>query len=47
MENAPVLVDLGGRVSIKADDSDPEGDNDPTPEEQNLQNVIAHFNGDD
>lgn len=43
-ENAPVLIDLNTRQSLFAGDSN-DDDPEPTPEEQNLENVVAHFAG--
>lgn len=45
MENAPVLIDLETRQSLFARTSD--DDTEPTAEEQNLNNILNHFNGDD
>lgn len=41
MENAPVLIDLNTKKSLFARDAD--DDEELTPEEENLQNVMAHF----
>ena len=46
MENAPVLIDLETRKSLFARTSD-DDDTEPTAEEQNLNNILNHFNGDD
>lgn len=42
MENAPVLIDLNTKKSLFARDAD-DDDEELTPEEENLQNVMAHF----
>lgn len=42
-ENAPVLIDLNTKQSLFAGDSN--DDPEPTPEEKNLENVVAHFAG--
>lgn len=47
MENAPVLIDLKTRKSLYARDGDDDDDDEPTPEEQNLNNIVAHFSGDE
>ena len=47
MKDAPVIIDLETRQSLLAGNSDDDDDTEPTPEEQNLQNVMAHFAGDD
>lgn len=46
-ENAPVLIDLNTKQSLFAGDSNDDDGTEPTPEEQNLQNVVAHFAGDE
>lgn len=44
-KDAPVLVDLNTRESLLAGDSDgDDGDGELSPEEENLQSVINHFN---
>jgi len=45
MEKAPVLIDLNTKKSLFARDAD--DDEELTPEEENLQNVMAHFSGDE
>ena len=46
MKDAPVIIDLETRQSLLAGDSG--NDDDPvTPEEENLNSVLAHFNGDE
>ena len=47
MANAPVLIDLDTKKSLYARDGDDDDDGEPTPEEQNLNNIVAHFSGDD
>ena len=47
MKDAPVIIDLETRQSLLAGNSDDDDDTEPTPEEQNLQNIMAHFAGDD
>lgn len=42
MENAPVLIDLNTKKSLFASGAD-DGDEELTPEEENLHNVMAHF----
>lgn len=46
MENAPVLIDLNTKKSLFARDAD-DDDEELTPEEENLQSVMAHFSGDE
>lgn len=47
-KDAPVLVDLNTRKSLLAGASDgDDDDDDPTPEAQNLNNVLSHFSGDE
>lgn len=46
MKDAPVLIDLETRESLLAGNSD-DDDGELTPEEENLQNVMAHFAGDE
>lgn len=48
MKDAPVIIDLETRTSLLAGNSDDDDDEtELTPEEENLQNVMAHFAGDD
>ena len=46
MANAPVLIDLNTKQSLFAREGD-DDDDELTPEEENLQNVMAHFAGDE
>ena len=46
-KDAPVLVDLNTRKSLLAGASDDDDDDDPTPEDENLNNVLSHFSGDE
>lgn len=48
MANAPVLIDLNTKKSLFArEPGDDDDDGEPTPEEENLNSVLAHFSGDD
>ena len=46
-KGASVLVDLNTRKSLLAGAGDDDDDDDPTPEAQNLNNVLSHFSGDE
>ena len=47
IKNSEVIVSLDERISLIAGDSEGDDDPEPTPEEQNLNAVLNHFNGDE
>lgn len=47
IKNQPVMVDVNTKKSLVAGFSADDDDGKPTPEEENLNRVVAHFSGDD